>query len=124
MSIIDGPAGSAPRRRLLRSDAGTSHVAGHWRKLTHSAELMVDPGRGARWAIRDNGAPGAGHSHWTVTVFGETEPVAVGRTAELRRHCHAERGAPRLLRRSKVFTELRYCLTGHERGASGAYSTR
>jgi hypothetical protein len=35
------PAGSGRQRRLLRPDAGTSHVAGHWRKLNPSAELMV-----------------------------------------------------------------------------------
>jgi hypothetical protein len=35
-----------------------SHVAGQWLKLTPSAELMVDPGCGARCAIRDTGAPG------------------------------------------------------------------
>jgi hypothetical protein len=39
---------------------------------------MVDPGRGARCAIRDTGAPGGGRYHWTVTVFGETDPVAAG----------------------------------------------
>ena len=30
---------------------GTSHVAGQWRKLSPSAELIVDPGCGARCAI-------------------------------------------------------------------------
>jgi hypothetical protein len=57
--------------------------AGQWRKLSPSAELMVDPGCGARCAIRDTGAPGEGRYHWTVTVFGETDPVATGRTGEL-----------------------------------------
>jgi hypothetical protein len=83
----------------LRSDARTSHVAGQWRKLSPSAELMVDPGRGARCAIRDPGAPGEGRYRWTVPVFGETEPVAAGRTAELARsradgalYAYAERG--------------------------------
>jgi hypothetical protein len=60
------------------------HGAGQRRKLSPSAELMVDLGRGTRCAIRDNGAPGAGHSHWTVTVFGETDPVAAGRIGGLR----------------------------------------
>jgi hypothetical protein len=59
-------AGSGRRRRLLRPDAGTSHVAGQWRKLIPSAELVVDPGRGARCAVRDTGAPGPGRYHWTV----------------------------------------------------------
>jgi hypothetical protein len=72
------------KRRLLRSDAGSSHVAGQWRKLSPSAELMVDPGRGARCATRDTGAPGTGHSHWTVTVLGEPDPmVSGGRTGDL-----------------------------------------
>ena len=57
--------------------------AGQWRKLSPSAELMVDPGRGARCAIRDTGAPGEVRYHWTVTVFGGTDPVAAGRTGEL-----------------------------------------
>jgi hypothetical protein len=65
------------------ADAGTSHVAGQWRKLSPSAELMVDPRRGARCSIRDTGAPGEGRYHWTVTVFGEPDPVAAGRTGEL-----------------------------------------
>jgi hypothetical protein len=37
------------------------------RKLNLSAELMVDPGCGARFAIRDTGAPGERRYHWTVT---------------------------------------------------------
>jgi hypothetical protein len=48
-----------------------------------SVPRMVFPGCGARCAIRDTGAPGAGHSHWTVTLFGETDPVETGRTGEL-----------------------------------------
>jgi hypothetical protein len=62
----------------LRSDAGTSYVAGRWRKLSLGAELMVDPGCGTRCAIR-----GARRSHWTVALLGETDPVAAGRTGEL-----------------------------------------
>jgi hypothetical protein len=54
-----------------------------WRKISPSAELMVDPERGARCAIRDTGAAGPERYHWTVTVFGETEPVAAGRAGEL-----------------------------------------
>jgi hypothetical protein len=60
-----------------------SHVAGQWRKLSPSAEPMVDPECGARCAIRDTGAPGEGRYHWTGTVLDETDPVAAGRTGEL-----------------------------------------
>ena len=44
---------------------------------------MVDLGaaRGVRSGIL--GRPGPDRYHWTVTVFGETDPVAAGRTAEL-----------------------------------------
>jgi hypothetical protein len=66
-----------------RQEAGWSDAAGQWRKLSPSAELMVDPGCGARCAIRDTGAAGSDHYHWTVTVLGEPDPVAAGRTAEL-----------------------------------------
>jgi hypothetical protein len=49
------PAGSGRRCRLLRPDARRSHVASSGGKLSPSAELMVDPGCGARCAIRDTG---------------------------------------------------------------------
>jgi hypothetical protein len=42
---------------------------------------MVGPECGARCAIRDTGVPRA--RPLPVTVFGETEPVAAGRTGEL-----------------------------------------
>ena len=70
------------RELCRRQETGATLVGGQWRKLSPSAELMVDPERGARCAIRDTGAPGEGRYHWTVTVFGETDPVA-GRTGEL-----------------------------------------
>ncbi len=60
-----------------------SRRGAEWRKLSPSAELMVDPGCGARCAIRDIGAPGERCYHWTVTVFGETDPVAAGRIGEI-----------------------------------------
>jgi hypothetical protein len=44
---------------------------------------MVDPDCGARCAIRDAGARGKDRYHWTVTVFGDTDPLAAGRTGEL-----------------------------------------
>jgi hypothetical protein len=53
-----------------------------WRRLAPSAELMVDPRSGRRCAIRDTRAAGAERYYWTVTVIGESHPVAAGRTAE------------------------------------------
>ena len=49
-----------------------------WRKLSTSAEV-VDPGCGARCAIRDTGAAGPDRYHWTVTAFYEPDPVVAGR---------------------------------------------
>ena len=66
-----------------RREAGPSYVAREWRKLSPSAELMVDPDSGVRCAIRDTGAAGADRYHWTVALFGEPDPVAAGRTGEL-----------------------------------------
>jgi hypothetical protein len=54
-----------------------------WRRVSPSAELMVDPERGVRCAIRDTGAVGPDRYHWTVAVFGEPEPMAAGRSGEL-----------------------------------------
>jgi hypothetical protein len=66
-----------------RQEAGTSHAAGEWRKLSPSAELMVNPERGLRCAIRDTGAEGADRYHWTVTMLGEDLPLSAGRVMEL-----------------------------------------
>jgi len=41
---------------------------------------MVDPGCGARCAIRDTGAAGADRYYWTIAAVGEFDPVAAGRT--------------------------------------------
>jgi hypothetical protein len=62
---------------------------------------MVDPGRGARCAIRDTRASGPDRYHCTVTVFGETDPVGAGCSGELGKarsraegalHAYAENG--------------------------------
>jgi hypothetical protein len=71
------------RELCRRQETGATPVARQWRRLSPSAELMVDPERGLRCAIRDTGATGSGRYHWTVTVFGDTDPVASGRTGEL-----------------------------------------
>jgi hypothetical protein len=54
-----------------------------WRRVSPSTELMVDPGSAARCTIRDTRATGAKRYHWTVTVIGETEPVAAGHSEGL-----------------------------------------
>ena len=54
-----------------------------WRKLSPSAELMVDPQSGARCAIRDTRQEGGERYHWTVTMVGVPEPVAAGRASDV-----------------------------------------
>jgi hypothetical protein len=44
-----------------------------------SAELMVNPDRSARCAIRDTRAAGADRFRWIVAVLGQLDPVAEGR---------------------------------------------
>jgi hypothetical protein len=66
------------RARLRERTAGPFG----WRRLSPSTELMVDPRSCARYAIRDTRAAGAERYHWTVSVVGERDPVAAGRTGE------------------------------------------
>ena len=70
------------RELRTRQKAGTRTAAPGWRRLSPSAELFVDPGSGARCAVRDTGLLGAARYLWTVTAFGEHQ-VAEGRTGEL-----------------------------------------
>jgi hypothetical protein len=55
------------RARHRLGVAGGTHG---WRRVSPSAELMVDPESGAQCAIRDSRAPGTARYFWTLTVFG------------------------------------------------------
>ena len=55
---------------------------GEGRRLSRSAELLVDPERGARCAVRDTGASGADRYLWTATMLGEDLAVSSGRVGE------------------------------------------
>jgi hypothetical protein len=71
--------------RGLRAQQGrrTAVAPLGWRRLSPSTELMVDPRLGARCAIRDTRVAGAERYYWTMTVIGEPDPVAAGRTADI-----------------------------------------
>jgi hypothetical protein len=69
---------NVPRRRIVA-------------KAQPSAELMVDPGRGTRCAIRDTGAPGEGRYHWTVTVSRTLVQRRRGALGSLRRRGRGQR---------------------------------
>jgi hypothetical protein len=47
---------------------------------------------------RDTGAAGTDRYHWTVPVFGATDPVAAGRTRELERHGRGHWGRSSIVR--------------------------
>jgi hypothetical protein len=82
------PVGCAEGLRQLarelraRQQVGTAGVTLGWRRLSLSAELLVDPESGARCAVRDTGALGAERYYWTVSAFGDHQ-VAAGRTGEV-----------------------------------------
>jgi hypothetical protein len=65
-----------------RERAAPAAETNGWRRLSPSAELLVDPDSGARCAIRDTGAPGIERYLWTITVFGDHR-LTEGRTGEL-----------------------------------------
>jgi len=48
-----------------------------WRRISPSAELMVDPRTGARCAIRDTHTTNVARYHWTVTCVKETGPGGI-----------------------------------------------
>jgi hypothetical protein len=74
-------SGSA-RDLCQRQKVGMFPVTREWRKLSPSAEVLVDPESGARCAIRDTEAAGADRYHWTVAFLGDINPVAAGPTGE------------------------------------------
>jgi hypothetical protein len=53
-----------------------------WRKLSPSTELLVDPESGACCAVRDTGALDSDRYLWTLTMSRDTDPIAIGRTAD------------------------------------------
>jgi len=70
------------RELRARQRAGTGSVTLGWRRLSPSAELLVEPDSGARCAVRDIGSPGSGRYLWTVQVFGDRQ-LTEGRSGEL-----------------------------------------
>ena len=66
----------------LRNRQGSEPVreTPQWRSLSPSAELMISPDCRARCAVRDTRAAGADRFRWTVTLLGQLDPIAEGRT--------------------------------------------
>jgi hypothetical protein len=59
--------------------------APEWRRVSPSAELLVDPEFQARGIIRDTFARGADRFHWSVLAADQSHPVAAGHTGTIAR---------------------------------------
>jgi hypothetical protein len=70
----------------LRSrQRGPAYPTAEWRRVSPSAELLVDPECQARGIIRDTFARGADRFHWSVLAPAQSHPVAAGHTGRIAR---------------------------------------
>ena len=67
-----------------------------WRKLSPTAQVIVDPVSSARGIIRDTRVEGAYRFHWSVIPAEEPLPIAAGRIGELARARSITREALRI----------------------------
>ena len=65
--------------------SGPANAAPEWRRLSPSAELLIDPKCGARGIIRDTRARGADRFHWSVLAPDQSYTVVAGRTGKIAR---------------------------------------
>jgi hypothetical protein len=72
-------------RELRTRQAGGPALATEWRRLSPSAELLVDPECQARGIIRDTRAHGADRFHWSVLAPDQSHTVAAGHTGKIAR---------------------------------------
>src|SRR5207247_456002 len=61
-----------------RQPGGSANAALDWRRVSPSAELLVDPECQARGIIRDTRARGADRFHWSVLAPDQSHTVAAG----------------------------------------------
>ena len=72
-------------RELRSRQRGPTHLTPEWRRVSPSAELLVDPECQARGIIRDTFARGADRFHWSVLAPDQSHPVAAGHTGRITR---------------------------------------
>jgi hypothetical protein len=72
-------------RELRSRQRGPTHPTPEWRRVSPSAELLVDPECQARGIIRDTFARGADRFHWSVLAPDQSHPVAAGHTGRIAR---------------------------------------
>ena len=73
------------RELRARRVSGAAHPAPEWRRVSPSAELLIDPECQARGIIRDTRAFGADRFHWSVLAPDQSHTVATGHTGRLAR---------------------------------------
>jgi hypothetical protein len=72
--------------RELRIQAdGPANAAQEWRRVSPSAELLVEPESQARGIIRDTKARGADRFHWSVLAPDQSYTVVAGHTEKIAR---------------------------------------
>jgi hypothetical protein len=72
-------------RELRTRQPGGPDAAPEWRRLSPSAELLIDPECQARGIIRDTRARGADRFHWSVLAPDQSHTVAAGHTGRIAR---------------------------------------
>ena len=72
-------------RELRSRQRGPADPTPEWRRVSPSAELLVDPECQARGIIRDTLARGADRFHWSVLAPDQSHPVAAGHTGRIAR---------------------------------------
>jgi hypothetical protein len=72
-------------RELGSREYRSARPASKWRRVSPSAELLVDPEFQARGIIRNTFARGADRFHWSVLAPEQSHPVASGHTGTIAR---------------------------------------
>jgi hypothetical protein len=72
-------------RELRTRQRGEPAPAPEWRRVSPSAELLIDPECQARGIIRDTRARGADRFHWSVLAPDQSHTVASGHTGRIAR---------------------------------------
>ncbi|HYP36202.1 MAG TPA: hypothetical protein VEQ62_07660 [Stellaceae bacterium] len=70
-------------RELRSREYRPNGPASEWRRVSPSAELLIDPECQARGIIRDTFARGADRFHWSVLAPEQLHPVAAGHTGTI-----------------------------------------
>jgi hypothetical protein len=71
------------RELRAQQPGGPANVTAQWRRVSPSAELLVDPQCQARGIITDTRGHGADRFHWSVLAPDQSHTVAAGHTGKI-----------------------------------------